>query len=64
MARLEATNDLHQSALVYLNERISDIVAVDIADVMARLASDQASLEATYLITGRLNGMSLADYLR
>lgn len=64
MARLESTNDLHQSALVYLNENISDLVDVDVAEVMTRLASDQASLEATYLIAGRLNGLSLADYLR
>lgn len=64
MAQVEATTEAHRSGLLYLDAAISDIVAVDLAEVTARLANDQASLEAAYLVTGRLSSLSLADYLR
>lgn len=63
-ARVEATTEAHRSGLHYLDETISSIVNTDLAETMTRLSQDQASLEAAYLVTGRLNSLSLADYLR
>lgn len=63
-ARLEAVADAHQAGLVYLDEMISGIEDTDMAAVLTRIAGDQASLEATYTVTGRLASLSLVDYLR
>lgn len=62
--QLEATTEAHRAGLQYLDQTISDIADVDLAQVMTRLAQDQASLEAAYVVTSKLNGLSLADYLR
>ena len=45
-------------------EIVSRIEDTDLPTALTRLASDQASLEATDLVTGRLTSLSLADYLR
>ena len=63
-ARLEAVTEGHRSAILYLDEIVSGIEDADLADVLTRIASDQASLEAGYTVTGRLASLSLADYLR
>ncbi len=63
-ARLESVADAHQAGLVYLDEMISGIEDADLAAVLTRIAGDQASLEATYTVTGRLASLSLANYLR
>lgn len=63
-ARLESVADAHRAGLVYLDEMISGIEDADLAEVLTRIASDQASLEAAYTVTGRLASLSLANYLR
>lgn len=63
-ARLESIAEQHRSGLGYLDEMISGIQDVDLAEVLTRIASDQASLEAAYSTTGRLAALSLASYLR
>jgi flagellar hook-associated protein 3 FlgL len=63
-ARLETITDGHRAGIVYLDEVVSGIEDADLPEVLTRLARDQASVEATYLVTGRLAALSLADYLR
>ncbi|MFZ1428866.1 MAG: flagellin [Geminicoccaceae bacterium] len=63
-ARLESVADAHRAGLVYLDEMISGIEDADLAEVLTRIASDQASLEAAYTVTGRLASLSLVNYLR
>jgi len=63
-ARLERVTETQRSTVLYLYETISGIEDTDLAEVMTRLAQDQASLEAAFLVTGRLAALSLADYLR
>ena len=63
-ARLESITEGHRSAILYLDEIVSGIEDADLADVLTRIASDQASVEAAYTVTGRLASLSLADYLR
>jgi flagellar hook-associated protein 3 FlgL len=63
-ARTEAAAEAHEAGIDYLGGIVSGIADADVPTVMARLAQDQASLEATYAVTGRLASLSLADYLR
>jgi len=63
-ARLESIVDGQRGALVYLDEMIGSIADTDLAEAAARLARDQATLEASYLVVARLAALSLADYLR
>ena len=63
-AQLESIAEQHRAGLGYLDEMISGIQDVDLAEVLTRIASDQASLEAAYSTTGRLASLSLASYLR
>lgn len=63
-ARLEAISEGHRSTILYLDEIVSGIEDADLAEVLTRIASDQASVEAAYTVTGRLASLSLADYLR
>jgi len=63
-ARLESILDGHRGALLYLDEMIGSIADTDLAEAAARLARDQATLEASYLVVARLAQLSLADYLR
>lgn len=64
LARLESVTDVHRASIPYLEDVESTIIDTDIAEATARLARDQANLEATYLVVARLNQLSLADYLR
>jgi flagellar hook-associated protein 3 FlgL len=62
--RLEAVTESQRTAVLYLDEIVAGIEDTDLAAVLTRLASDQASLEAGYSVTGKLASLSLADYLR
>lgn len=63
-ARVETVAESQQSTILYLDEVIASIEDTDLPEVMARLSRDQANLEAAYLVMGRLNSLSLTDYLR
>ena len=62
--RLETLREQQRSALLYLGETRSRIEDVDLPAALARLAADQALLEASYLAVSRIQALSLADYLR
>ena len=63
-ARLEAIADGQRSTALYLDEVATRIEDVDLPETLARIAQDQAGLEAAYLTTSRISQLSLADYLR
>lgn len=63
-SRLESVSEAQRASVAYLDETISGIEDTDLPEVISRLARDQASLEAAYLVTGRLTSLSLGDYLR
>ena len=63
-ARLEAVAEGHRLTILYLDEIVAGIEDADLTTVLTRIASDQAAVEATYTVTGRLASLSLADYLR
>lgn len=63
-ARLETIVEAQRGTAVYLGEVASRIEDADLPEALARIAQDQAGLEATYLTTSRLGQLSLADYLR
>jgi flagellar hook-associated protein 3 FlgL len=49
---------------LYLENQVSGIEDVDIAEAITRLSQDQMMLEATMATVARLSQLSLADYLR
>ncbi len=63
-ARLETIAEGQRSTALYLDEVVTRIEDVDLPETLARIAQDQAGLEAAYLTTGRISQLSLADYLR
>ena len=54
----------HDASAAYLDDVVSRIEDTDVPTAMTQLAQDQALLQASFTITGRLAGLSLADYLR
>jgi flagellar hook-associated protein 3 FlgL len=52
--------DYHDLAL----SMVSDLTAVDVAAVTARLSSYEAQLQASYTALGKIEGLRLVDYLR
>lgn len=62
-ARIEATVETQKSAQSYLDEVVDGIVGTDLASAYSKIASDTASLEASFLLTSKLSKLSLAEYL-
>lgn len=58
----QATNE-HNTMSTYLEQTITDIKSVDVPSALTQLSSDQTVLEAAYMTTVRLSGMSLASYM-
>ena len=63
-ARLATIADTQRGTALYLDELATRIEDVDLPETLARIAQDQAGLEAAYLTTSRISQLSLADYLR
>lgn len=61
---LERTRERLEDKQVEVEGGISDVENVDITKVMTRLSQDQTSLEASFAVTARLNGISLLNFLR
>ena len=61
--RLQRIGDQHAASAGYLDDVVSRIEDTDVPTAMTQLAQDQAMLQASYTITGRLAGLSLAEYL-
>ncbi len=62
--RLSEWQDQAGARATLLSATIGDMADVDLGEVAARLAADEARLEASYAVFARLSRLSLADYLR
>lgn len=61
---IDNTNESHADINLYVDERITDIKAVDIPLTVTRLANDQLVLEASFMTVSRLSQLSLSSFLR
>jgi flagellar hook-associated protein 3 FlgL len=62
-AHIDRINERHVDTEVYLESRVSEIENVDITEAITRLAEDQVLLESAMATIGRLNQLSLVDYI-
>lgn len=62
--RVEAAEDAHQSAVVDLTERLSQVEDADTIRVLSDLVSQETALEASLEAASRLIQPSLLDFLR
>jgi flagellar hook-associated protein 3 FlgL len=62
-SRLEAITETQRAGILYLDDIAGRIEDADPTELLSGLARDQANIEASYLVTGRLASLSLADYL-
>jgi len=60
---LESALERHERFDAYAEGIISDIENIDQADVIVRLQSDQQALEASFSMLGRLQSLSLLNFL-
>ncbi len=63
-ATLEQAKTQHADQKLYMEEAITDIENVDIAEATARITADQVQLEASFAVTARLSQLNLIDFLR
>ncbi len=63
-ARLEGVRRRHEEANTALAEQLAAIEEVDLAEVLTRLQATETTLQASYAATGRLGGLTLAQFLR
>ncbi len=54
----------HEEANTALAEQLAAIEEVDLAEVLTRLQATETTLQASYAATGRLGGLTLAQFLR
>ena len=62
-AQIDRINQRHADTEVYLESRVSEIENVDITEAITKLAEDQILLESAMATIGRLNQLSLVDYI-
>ena len=62
-SQLERIDQNHIDAEIYLENRISEIEDVDMAEAITRLAEDQVILESAMATLARMNQLNLVDYL-
>lgn len=60
---ISAASDEHTTMTTYLEQNITDIKSVDVPSALTKLSSDQTVLEAAYMTTVRLSGLSLVSYM-
>jgi len=61
--RLESWSQRQDTAASLMSERISDVKAVDTAQVAVEISQYETTLEASYAVLGKLNSLRLLDYL-
>ncbi len=62
-AQLKQINQRHVDTKIYLENRISEIEDVDLTEAITRLVQDQILMESAMATLGRLNQLSLVDYI-
>lgn len=61
--RLESWQQRQDTAASLMSERVSAAKAVDVAQVAVEIAQYETTLEASYAVLGKLNSLSLVNYL-
>lgn len=61
--RLESWLERQDTAASLISERISDVKAVDTAQVAVEIAQYETTLQASYTVLGKLNSLKLVNYL-
>lgn len=61
--RLESALEQQDTTLALVEERVSDLKAVDTAQMAVEISQYETILEASYSVLGKLNGLKLTDYL-
>ena len=61
---LDAANQDHIDMTLYMEQSITKITQVDVAEAATRLSADQVMLQASYMTISQLSKLSLANYLR
>lgn len=61
--RLESWQQRQDTAASLMSERVSAAKAVDVAQVAVEIAQYQTTLQASYTVLGKLNSLSLVNYL-
>ena len=61
--RLESYQQQQDTAISLIGERISDMKAVDVAQVTVEISQYETTLEASYAVLGKISKLSLVDYL-
>ncbi|MGB8274241.1 MAG: flagellin [Alphaproteobacteria bacterium] len=61
---LESMQAKHNEFTQFSDEAIGNIENVDVAQAITKLSEDQTTLQASYQVVSRLQGLSLADYLK
>ena len=60
---LEEAKGRHATIMDYIEQSISDLQNVDVAQAMSRFSADEVMLEASYSVTARLGQISLLKFL-
>ena len=60
---LDSANEDHTDMTVYMEQTITQITQVDVAEAASRLSADQLMLQASYMTISQLSKLSLANYL-
>lgn len=61
---LDSANEGHTDMTLYMEQTITKITQVDVAEAASRLSADQLMLQASYMTISQLSKLSLANYLR
>jgi len=61
---LEMANEDHTDMTTYMEQTITQITQVDVAQAATQLSADQVMLQASYMTISQLSKLSLANYLR
>ncbi len=61
--RLDIIDDQHQTSLVFLEQLVSDIEDVNLAEAITRLQQDQTALEVSFQAISTLSRLSLLNFL-
>jgi flagellar hook-associated protein 3 FlgL len=61
---IDAANSRHNDFSVYLDQNISNIKTVDVAQTLTQVSSYQTQLQASYMTLSHLSQLSLLNYLK
>jgi len=61
---LDTMKSRHDEFILFANQSVGQIEDVDVASAITKISFEQTQLEASYLLSSRLAGLSIAQFLR